>query len=277
MTTEITKGKIRTTVRSIDQPYTIADDANPPAEIDWETARDEVLARAEEDFGTAPRNYALRRRGKGFYEVEAQYREYAYDPLTPLTVGDGPRYTFNYRQEPETFLYAFNSSTVTPSNAPTWGGLLGVSGSTLTHRIEARGITVNPRITDTAKFVISATADWTLAYRSLVRSMMGKVNEHPFIGEPKGCYRFVAARGDYQSDTEFLLVLGFDFREYKELKAVGAGSLNIPAHEGHQYAWTYDELEIDDPGGREAVLVSKPKYSYVETLHDYADLNRLFI
>jgi len=204
--------------------------------------------------------------GQGMWEVTARYRRNT--PASPPVVGESD---FEFE-------IGTTSTHITQSKA-TVGGYAPPGTPAMPDFDEAIGVTQDgvdgcDILTPESRFSEThylSTAMVTAAYRRMLRSMVGKVNNAAFRDHAAGEVLLIGVRGGKRaSDTVWQLT--FTFATSDNTTALSVGSITGIAKEGFEYLWVYYEPAVSADR-----IVPVPAFAYVERVYDSASFSALGI
>ncbi len=205
--------------------------------------------------------------GSGLFSGEALYGEATGVPNPPSA---SATYTFNMQVEPETFLYSRNRISSSPGSAPSViNGMIGVELDESQGRWSGITVPAGP-VTDEISYEYPA-AVIPNSYRATVRSLLGKVANHVFLGEPAGTMRFVACSASVSSDSTQRISFKFANRQNRTEKL---GDINLGTVDGWDFVWSYNDIETFNDGNT-VIAIPKPRFAYIERLLDRASFGPL--
>lgn len=150
------------------------------------------------------------------------------------------------------------------SAAPDFGGAIGVTHDSV------EGVDIAIPVFNFSVPYYPSDAIVTNAYKGLLFSLTGKVNNAAFMGLAAGECLFLGASGSKRSEDDWEIT--FRFAGSPNVTGLMVGDIGPIAKKGWEYLWVRYE---DDEDSASKTLVKRPVAAYVERVYEEGDFSLL--
>lgn len=159
-----------------------------------------------------------------------------------------------------------NSFAPPGQTAPDYKGAIGVTENNI------EGVDIVIPVYNFAEIHYIADADVTTAYRSILFSLTGKVNNAVFKEYAAGECLFLGASGTKRSEDDW--EISYRFAASPNMTDISIGDIVNITKNGWEYLWVH-YVEVEDPISK--TLVKRPEAAYAEQVYDLVDFSQLGI
>lgn len=218
-----------------------------------------ALAQGVTDQGVAASDFRFTRLSPTSARVELVYQPWRPSRLNRPDVGELES-GFNFSMGPIRRVFPLERIASYPEDAPPIAGINVPTGATFEY---ARGVDLPPPPEKFwCRFPV-ANASINDAYVAAIAGLVGTCNDGTFKSYTSGTLCLVRASGERRDNDSWSLYMGFGYEPAVSGLVVGTHTIS---HDGFDYAWPYNTMQLfEGPGGEEFMSLN-PKFIYVDRI-----------